>query len=91
MIRNYARELSVAAALGLLLLLLSLLSPKFFEGANLRAVIVSDAPVIVAALGMTIVILTRQIDISIGSQLSICCVATLPARSRMSRSSSTSV
>ncbi len=72
MIRNYARELSVAAALGLLLMLLAVMAPKFFEGANLRAVIVSDAPVIVAALGMTIVILTRQIDISIGSQFSVC-------------------
>jgi rhamnose transport system permease protein len=71
-IRNYARELSVAAALGLLLLALALLAPKFFESGNLRAVIVSDAPVIVAALGMTIVILTRQIDISIGSQYSVC-------------------
>jgi rhamnose transport system permease protein len=71
-IRNYARELSVAAALGLLLVLLAVLAPQFFGGGNLRAVIVSDAPVIVAALGMTIVILTRQIDISIGSQYSVC-------------------
>jgi len=71
-IRTYARELSVAAALGLLLLVLALLSPKFFEGANLRALAVSDAPVAVAALGMAVVILTRQIDISIGSQFSVC-------------------
>jgi len=70
--RHYARELSVAGALALLLLILAVVSPKFFDGANLRAAIVSDAPVIVAALGMTIVILARHIDISIGSQFSMC-------------------
>jgi len=70
--RNYTRELSVAGALALLLLILAVLSPKFFDVANLRAAIVSDAPVIVAALGMTMVILARHIDISIGSQFSMC-------------------
>ena len=33
---------------------------------------VSNAPVLVAAVGMTLVILCRQIDISIGSLFSIC-------------------
>ena len=32
-------------------------------------------PVLMAALGMTLVILTRQIDISVGSQFAICGVA----------------
>jgi rhamnose transport system permease protein len=72
MIRKHLREISVAGAFLLLLLLLLIASPKFFSGANLRAVVVSDAPVIVAAVGMTLVILSRQIDISIGSQFSIC-------------------
>lgn len=72
MMRKYLRELSVAGALVLLLIVLAIRSPKFFDAANLRAVIVSDAPVIVAALGMTLVILARHIDISIGSQFSIC-------------------
>jgi rhamnose transport system permease protein len=35
----------------------------------------SNAPVLVAAIGMTLVILARQIDISIGSQFAICGVA----------------
>ena len=72
MMRKYLRELSVAGALLILLLILAVRSPKFFDAANLRAVIVSDAPVIVAALGMTLVILSRHIDISIGSQFSMC-------------------
>jgi len=72
MMRPYLREASVAGALGLLLLVLAICAPKFFDGANLRAVIVSDAPLVVAALGMTLVILARHIDISIGSQFSLC-------------------
>ena len=72
MIRRYTRELSVAAALALLLLVLAAASPKFFEPANLRAVLLSDMPVVVAAIGMTLVILCRHIDISIGSQFSMC-------------------
>lgn len=35
----------------------------------------SNAPVLVAAVGMTLVILARQIDISIGSQFAVCGVA----------------
>src|SRR6185436_7015057 len=46
----------------------------FFQGPNLRAIAVSNAPVLVAAIGMTLVILARHIDISIGSQFSICCM-----------------
>jgi len=72
MIRRYTRELSVVAALALLLLVLAAASPKFFETANLRAVLLSDMPVVVAAIGMTLVILCRHIDISIGSQFSLC-------------------
>lgn len=72
MMRAYRRELSVAGALILLLIVLGVGAPKFFESANLRAMIVSDAPVVVAAIGMTLVILARHIDISIGSQFSLC-------------------
>jgi rhamnose transport system permease protein len=48
----------------------------------LRSILVASAPVLVAAVGMTLVILARQIDISIGSQFSLCgVVAGLLARS----------
>jgi rhamnose transport system permease protein len=36
---------------------------------------VGNAPVLVAAVGMTLVVLARQIDISIGSQFAVCGVA----------------
>lgn len=72
MIRKYTRELSVATALAALLAILALWAPGFFAVDNLRAISVSNAPVLVAVIGMTLVILTRQIDISIGSQFSVC-------------------
>lgn len=70
-IARYRRELSVAGAYGLVLLLLAARAPGFFRPDNLRIEAVKNAPVLVAAVGMTLVILCRQIDISIGSQVSI--------------------
>ena len=72
---RYRREVSVAVALLGLLALLAVRAPGFFRPANLSDLCVSNAPVLVGAVGMTIVILARQIDISIGSQFAICGVA----------------
>jgi ribose/xylose/arabinose/galactoside ABC-type transport system permease subunit len=71
MIARYQRELSVAAAYAILLGTLAIVSPSFFRD-QFRASLVSAAPVLVMAVGMTLVILCRQIDISVGSQFSIC-------------------
>src|ERR687892_841622 len=81
---HYRRELSVAAALALLLLLLAVAAPAFYHGDKLRSILVANAPVLVAAVGMTLVILSRNIDISIGSQFAICgIVAGLLAKAGM--------
>ena len=72
---RYRREVSVALALLGLLGLLAVRAPGFFRPGNLSDLCVSNAPVLVGAVGMTIVILARQIDISIGSQFAICGVA----------------
>jgi rhamnose transport system permease protein len=69
---RHRRELSVAIAYAALLGVLLVARPDFFAPANLRDLLVSAAPALVAAVGMTLVILTRQIDISIGSQFAIC-------------------
>jgi rhamnose transport system permease protein len=69
-IARYRRELSVAAAYGVLLLALAF--TDFYRGDKLRVILVSSAPVLVAAVGMTLVVLARHIDISVGAQFSIC-------------------
>lgn len=68
---RHLREISVACAYLLLLAALAVFQPKFFRD-QFRDTWVSAAPVLVAAAAMTLVILTRQIDISIGSQFSVC-------------------
>src|SRR5262245_1187056 len=78
---RYQREFSVLLAYVALLVVLALAAPSFFRGDQFQKVLVANAPVLVAAVGMTLVILSRHIDISIGSQFSICgVVAGLLAR-----------
>jgi rhamnose transport system permease protein len=69
---QFKRELSVAGAFAVLLGALAIAAPAFYQGDQLRSIVVSGAPMLVAAVGMTLVILARHIDISIGSQVSIC-------------------
>jgi ribose/xylose/arabinose/galactoside ABC-type transport system permease subunit len=71
---RYFRELSVAAALGLLLLVLAIFAPNFFAIQPLLSRLTAQTPALVAAIGMTLVIICRQIDISIGSQFGMCAV-----------------
>jgi rhamnose transport system permease protein len=71
----HRREISVALAIAALGIVLVLAAPSFFTSANLRDVLMANMPVLITALGMTLVILTRQIDISVGSQFAICGVA----------------
>lgn len=75
MIARFQRELLVAMAYGLLLSILAIAAPSFFRGNQFVATLVASAPVLVAAIGTTLVILTRHIDISLGSQLSVCGIA----------------
>lgn len=81
---KYKREISVAIAYFALLAVLAIFAPLFYQGNKFLNIMVSSAYVLVAAVGMTLVILSRNIDISIGSQLSICGVfAALLAKSGM--------
>ncbi|MCC7010247.1 MAG: ABC transporter permease [Acidobacteria bacterium] len=61
----------VAAAAGVL----AIAAPRFFEPANLRDVLLANLPVAIVAVGATIVVLTGEIDISVGSTFAVCSVA----------------
>ncbi|MDB6030100.1 MAG: rbsC 2 [Verrucomicrobiales bacterium] len=74
MIRRYFREWSVAFALVLLLLGLAIAAPAFFEPQPLLSRLAREAPTLIVACGMTMVIVCRQIDISVGSQFAVCSV-----------------
>jgi rhamnose transport system permease protein len=72
--KRHYRELSVAATLLCLLAALAFFAPNFFEPAPLLSRLAAQAPPLVVALGMALVIISRQIDISVGSQFGICSV-----------------
>ncbi|HEY8458785.1 MAG TPA: ABC transporter permease [Blastocatellia bacterium] len=66
---------SAAIAYAALLAIVAAAAPGFYSFANLRDLAVGNAPALIVAVGMTMVILTRQIDISVGSQFAVCSVA----------------
>lgn len=76
------RELSVAAALVVVLLALAVFAPAFYQPQPLLSLLTREAPTLVVACGMALVIISRQIDISVGSQFSVCsvCAGLLAAR-----------
>jgi rhamnose transport system permease protein len=74
-LRNF-REWSVAAALGILLLLLALFAPGFFRAGQLLSIASTAIPVLLVSCGIALVIISRQIDISVGSQFALCSIFT---------------
>ena len=79
---KYFRELSVTAALGVVLLMLAVMAPGFYQPQPLLSLVTREAPTLVVACGMALIIISRQIDISVGSQFSVVsvCAALLAAR-----------
>ena len=74
-IGRHAREVPPAVALAGVLLAMLVAAPSFFSAANLRDLALNNAPILLVALGMTLVILVGEIDISVGSQFAVCSVA----------------
>ena len=72
---NYKRELSAALAYAVLLIVVGVIAPSFFTGANLRDLALNNAPALLVSIGMTMIILVGQIDISVGSQFAVTSVA----------------
>lgn len=71
--RQYGREISVGVFL-LLLVGYFGTTPGFLQTSNLRDIFINAAPLIIAACGMTMVIIAGMIDISAGSALAVCAV-----------------
>jgi rhamnose transport system permease protein len=79
---RYFREISVTVALVLVLLALAVVAPAFFQVQPLLSLVTREAPTLVVACGMALIIISRQIDISVGAQFSVCgiCGGLLAAR-----------
>jgi rhamnose transport system permease protein len=69
------RERSVAIAIVALSAVLAALTDGFFSAANLTDLFLANVPVLIAAIGATLVIVSGEIDISVGSAFAVCSVA----------------
>ena len=65
------QELVLVGVIAALWLVLSLMTDTFFTGANIRTILYAIAPVAIIGVGMTAVMVTAGIDVSVGSQLAI--------------------
>ncbi len=68
------RERPALAGLLALLALLLVAAPSFYEPANLRDVVITNAIVMIIAVGMTAVILTGHVDVSVGATAGVSAV-----------------
>jgi rhamnose transport system permease protein len=69
------REWSVSIAIAALAIVLAVAAPSYFSAENLRDLFLVNMPVLVAAIGTMLVVLTGEIDISVGSAFAVCSVA----------------
>jgi len=72
MLEHHRREATIAMVIVALGLLLAAAAPGFFARDNLSDLFLGSMPVLIVALGTTLVILTGNIDISVGSVFAIC-------------------
>lgn len=69
---NHAlRQYGIVLAFIVIVAALALLEPSFFTSNNLRNVLRQTSPILIMAVGMTFVILTAGIDLSVGSLLAL--------------------
>ncbi len=72
--RLQGREIAVTGGILAFSAVLALAAPEFFSRSNLSDLFLSNVPVLIVALGMTLVILVGEIDISVGSVFAIASV-----------------
>jgi rhamnose transport system permease protein len=68
------RAIAIGIFWALLLTVLAFKAPGFFELANIRDIAVTNAPALIVAIGMTLVILAGEIDVSVASQFAVASV-----------------
>lgn len=71
-----AKKYSAVSLLALFILLNTMITPNFFRLGNLNNIITQICPIILCGMGMTLVISTGGIDISVGSVMALAGVLT---------------
>ena len=66
-----ARELGIVLALALLVAVTAISNPRFLSGQSVRDILLNTAILAVLAVGQAVVVITRNIDLSVGSVLGL--------------------
>ncbi len=66
-----AREAGLLAALALVVIVVGVQEPRFLHGGNIEEILLSVAILAIVATGQTVVVLTRNIDLSVGSMVGL--------------------
>jgi len=70
-VESYGQELVVLAVIAVLFLAVGLVNPRFLSSTNLVTIFAGNAYVAVAAIGMSMVIISGNIDVSVGSLIGV--------------------
>jgi rhamnose transport system permease protein len=70
------RELGILLALALLVAVTTLDNPRFLSAQSIRDLLLGAAILVILAVGQTIIIITRNVDLSVGSILGLVAFAT---------------
>ena len=68
---SYGQELVILGALIVLFVGVGLYNPRFLSSTNLTSVFVGNAFIAIAAIGMSMVIISGNIDVSVGSLIGV--------------------
>src|SRR4051812_46487854 len=70
-VESYGPEVVILAALGVLFVGVGLYNPRFISTNNLTSMFVGNAYIAIAAIGMSMVIISGNIDVSVGSLIGV--------------------
>ena len=71
-IKKFCADYALYAVVIVLLIVYSVLSPNFLTPDNIGGILVNSSPLLIVSVGMTFVLLTGEIDLSVGSIMSVC-------------------
>jgi rhamnose transport system permease protein len=65
------RELGILAALALVVIVTTVVNPRFLSGQSIRDLLLNAAIIALLTVGQTLVVVTRNVDLSVGSVLGL--------------------
>jgi ribose/xylose/arabinose/galactoside ABC-type transport system permease subunit len=68
---TYGQEIVIAGAIVVLFIVVSSINPRFLGANNLNTIISGNAYIAVAAIGMSMIIITGNIDVSVGALIGV--------------------